>query len=63
MPSDANQQVTLTAVKRTLVQIAQAAKTYGPDEPWPDALAHDWACNYCGFRDAGLCFYWGGSAR
>ena len=24
--------------------------TYGPDEPWPGAVTHPWACDFCGFR-------------
>jgi len=49
---------TLTAVRRTLAEIAWCFKTYGPDNPWPDGLAHEWACGYCGYRDAGRCSYW-----
>lgn len=50
--------VTMTAVRRTLAMVAFCMKTYGPDNPWPDALAHDWACSYCGYRDANRCPYW-----
>ena len=25
--------------------------TYGPEEPWPGALTHPWACSYCGFSN------------
>lgn len=49
---------TLTAVRRTLAEIAWCFSTYGPDNPWPDGLAHEWACGYCGYRDKGLCSYW-----
>lgn len=48
----------LLVVRRTLAQIGWAMRTYGPDNPWPDALAHDWACGYCGNGDAGICTYW-----
>ena len=30
--------------------------TYGPDEPWPDAMSHPWACGFCGFRPT--CPWW-----
>jgi hypothetical protein len=32
--------------------------TFGPDEPWPGAITHDWACSYCGFRKS--CAWWAG---
>lgn len=41
---------TLAALKRTMIGIASLYSLYGPDEPWPDALTHPWACGYCGFR-------------
>jgi hypothetical protein len=28
----------------------------GPDQPWPGAETHPWACNYCGWRPT--CFWW-----
>ncbi len=31
-------------------QLAALAETFGPDEVWPGALTHDWACSYCGFQ-------------
>ena len=51
-------EVTLLAVRQTLNQIGELMTRIGPEDPWPDALAHEWACNYCGFRDKGLCAYW-----
>lgn len=45
--------------QRIIRQMAAMAVTlmerYGPDEAWPGAWANDWACNYCGYRTAGLC--------
>ncbi len=42
---------------RTLAeQLLSVALTFGPDEVWPGALGHDWACNYCGFRPT--CPWW-----
>lgn len=37
-------------VQRAIGLIASCYATYGPDDPWPDALASSWACGYCGFR-------------
>lgn len=47
---------TIAALKRTMIGIASAYSLYGPDEPWPNALTHPWACGYCGFR--GNCPWW-----
>ena len=38
-------------------QIENLMETYGPDNPWPGNITHDWACGYCGFRNRG-CPYW-----
>jgi len=32
--------------------------TYGPDEPWPGAVTHPWACDFCGYRPE--CAWWAG---
>jgi hypothetical protein len=29
---------------------------YGPDETWPGAITHPWACGFCGYRSA--CSWW-----
>jgi hypothetical protein len=29
---------------------------YGPDNPWPGAITHSWACGYCGYRPT--CHWW-----
>lgn len=42
---------------QTMRSITQNLHTYGPDSPWPDALIHDWACGFCGYRDR--CSWWG----
>jgi hypothetical protein len=37
---------------------------FGPDQPWPDAVEHQFACNYCQFgptRGDSSCAYWGAS--
>lgn len=30
--------------------------TFGPDEPWPGAITHPWACGFCGWRNR--CHWW-----
>lgn len=32
--------------------------TFGPDEPWPGALQHSWACDFCSYRPE--CYWWHG---
>jgi hypothetical protein len=55
----------VTQIQRVVTGIATMWSMYGPDEPWPDALGHSWACGFCGFKptcpwwDAG---YWKGKA-
>jgi hypothetical protein len=41
---------------RTLVA---TFNTFGPDEAWPDAIAQDGPCGWCGFKK--LCPHWGGA--
>lgn len=38
-------------------RISWCMTVLGPDRPWPDALTHDWACDYCGYRQE--CFWHG----
>ncbi|HWC66522.1 MAG TPA: PD-(D/E)XK nuclease family protein [Acidimicrobiales bacterium] len=49
-----------TQIKRLMAGIAYCFHTYGPDQPWPDAIPHPWSCGYCGFRPT--CPWWNGSA-
>jgi hypothetical protein len=37
-------------------QLASFYALYGPDDPWPGALAHPWACSYCSYRPS--CAWW-----
>jgi hypothetical protein len=53
--SEKKRRMTAQLVSRSVMQIAQLYQSLGPDEPWPDALTHSWACNYCGWSD--VC-YW-----
>jgi len=39
-----------TMVSQSMRTIAHFNTIYGPDNPWPGALAHPWACGFCGFR-------------
>ncbi len=41
-------------------QLAALAERFGPDETWPGALSHDWACSYCGWGPNGnkACAWW-----
>lgn len=51
---------TVASIRSTMVMIAHLANTLGPDERWPDAMTHDWACGYCGFGPNGSaqCGWW-----
>lgn len=44
-------------VGNTARTIAAVWREFGPDEPWPGALTHPWACGFCGFRPS--CRWWG----
>lgn len=46
----------IAQIRRTVAGISTAYAMYGPDEPWPDALGHSWACDFCGFRPT--CPWW-----
>lgn len=48
---------TRTLVAQTMRQVAWCFETYGPDNPWPDGLAHPWACGFCGYKNR--CPWWG----
>lgn len=50
----------LASLRGTMLQIAYLYRTLGPNQPWPDALTHDWACSYCGFGPKGdkTCHWW-----
>jgi hypothetical protein len=48
----------------TGLMVANTARTlravyeeFGPEQPWPGALSHDWACGYCAY--IGRCAWWG----
>jgi hypothetical protein len=46
------------AMVRSVVRSIRATYAeFGPDQPWPGALAHQWACNLCEFQQTD-CAYW-----
>lgn len=49
---------TARLVKNAATTLVSFYNTFGPDEPWPGAITHDWACNYCGYRKN--CDWWAG---
>ena len=46
----------LGTVQDTAHQMVAVMEEKGPDERWPGALEHQWACNYCGYRPT--CPWW-----
>lgn len=50
-------------LRQKALQIFTDYMTYGPDEPWPTTrFRRQTACSWCGYRFAGKCVAWGGSA-
>lgn len=56
-----------SALETTQRYVANAAahavallERFGPDQPWPGAIADDWACSYCGWGPNGsrACAWW-----
>lgn len=54
--SSATAAMTERLVWQAFETIAHHWTMYGPDNPWPGALTHPFACNYCGFRPQ--CAWW-----
>lgn len=50
----------IAQVQRTMAEVAFCYRIYGPDQPWPDAIHHAWACGYCGWGPKGKndCPWW-----
>lgn len=48
--------VTKTLLQRVSRQIAWHYSEFGPDQTWPGALTHPWACGFCGYRPN--CMWW-----
>ncbi len=54
---------TLGAAERLVGTTAQTIEafysTFGPEQPWPGAISHDWACSWCAYKSR--CAWWGNS--
>jgi hypothetical protein len=48
---------TAELVRTTARDMLAIFQEFGPDEPWPGAVTHPWACGFCGFRPS--CRWWG----
>lgn len=58
LPHDSAQVAAAQQLVRTQARVLLALwATFGPDEPWPGAITHPWACGFCGFRST--CSWWG----
>lgn len=51
-----NRRMVEAQLRRAVALVAHCYLTYGPDEPWPDAMTHPYACSFCGFRPS--CPWW-----
>ncbi len=49
-PTDSALSITTSLLQRISRQIAWHWHEFGPDQAWPGAITHPWACNFCGFR-------------
>lgn len=56
---DSMTQATVRMVQTTARTILAYWTVFGPDEPWPGAITHPWACGWCAFK--GRCAWWGNS--
>lgn len=57
---DSRADLTQRLVLNLATQLVSLLDTYGPDEPWPGAITHDWSCSYCPFgpRADNSCSWW-----
>lgn len=55
-PDQKSEELTMRVISQTVSLLAHYIRSYGIESPWPDAMNHDWACRYCGFRQS--CYYW-----
>jgi len=51
-------------IKSTANAMLAYWRQFGPDDPWPGALQHSWACNYCTFGPLkkNTCWWWVGES-
>lgn len=54
--SDSALDTTALLLRRISETIAAYNATFGPDQYWPGAITHPWACGYCGYRPS--CRWW-----
>lgn len=47
---------TTTLIQQTIRTIGYFHSLYGPDQIWPGALTHPWACGYCAYKPG--CEWW-----
>jgi hypothetical protein len=57
-PNPAMVNATGRLVRNLATMLLAFYDTFGPDDPWPGAITHDWACQYCGYRKN--CDWWAG---
>lgn len=50
-PSAQALSATALSLRMAALRIAELYSVYGPDNPWPDAVDHEWACSWCGYAD------------
>lgn len=48
-PSDQSLATTTRLLQRITRQIAWHYAEFGPDQSWPGAITHPWACGFCGY--------------
>jgi|DewCreStandDraft_4_1066084.scaffolds.fasta_scaffold11030_7 hypothetical protein len=51
-----HQRIAADVIRQTAASMLMDWERWGPDEPWPGSLTHDWSCRYCGFRPT--CRWW-----
>lgn len=49
-PSDSGMSITTSLLQRLTRQLAWMFAEFGPDQSWPGAITHPWACGFCGYR-------------
>lgn len=57
--------ITAKMIARFEKEVAWCMATFGPDELWPDARSHPFACGFCGWgpNAAGTCGHWAFGSR
>ena len=55
-PQEQALKVTTRLLQRVSKQIAWHYSEFGPDQAWPGAITHPWACGFCGYRPN--CMWW-----